>query len=343
MQTDFEAKNIPVFRTDERKEIYEDRLTRVLAALRKFNPTTVVGTLSAISFEVLRYMPVGIQRLGMIQSDDPGVYRVLALYRDCMDGIVGVSKEICKRVAFLGCPVHYVPYGVPMPEAVRPAHDGPLRILYLGRLDREQKRVHLFPEIHRQLMESGISFVWTIAGEGPERTWLEESMRKNVRFAGKVSYVDVPKLLRQQDVFLLTSDYEGLPLSLLEAMGQGLTPVVSHLSSGIPEVVNTENGFLVNPQNVAGYAEAIIELARRPDLLQNMSTAAQKTVRGSYSTAAMAKRWLSILQSAQPGVVWPETFEILPDRECRRPWLHIPTLRLLRRLAKAIVGVGIPQ
>ena len=111
---------------------------------------------------------------------------------------------------------------------------GPLRILYLGRLAREQKRVQLFPEILKQLCASGMPFHWTVAGEGEARSFLEANMKpvpptQTVSFTGPIRYADVPSVLKEHDICLLTSDYEGFGLGVAESMGYGLVPVVSDL------------------------------------------------------------------------------------------------------------------
>ena len=184
-------------------------------------------------------------------------------------------------------------------RASRPT--GLLRILYLGRLYEEQKRVRRFPIIFDQLRASGIAFHWTIAGEGPEKALLQSTMRvtspkQTVSFPGKISYQDVPRILSEHDIFVLASDYEGLPLSLLEAMGQGLVPVVSNSPSGIPEVVDETTGKLVAPDNVAGYAEAIIWLQQHPDRMARLSQNARDRVRRDFSVSAMTEafaRWVA--------------------------------------------------
>jgi len=98
--------------------------------------------------------------------------------------MAAVSRTIEQTLAampeFARVPIGYLPYGVPMPEPRDdPGPDGrlPLRIVYLGRLDQLQKRVRLFPEILRQLEASGVPFHWTIAGEGPERAFLQSVMK----------------------------------------------------------------------------------------------------------------------------------------------------------------------
>jgi glycosyltransferase involved in cell wall biosynthesis len=214
----------------------------------------------------------------------------------------------------------------------------PLRIIYLGRLDREQKRVHLFPQIFKQLKGSGIPFHWTIAGEGPENFSLEQALQSSptqaISFPGKIAYADVPELLRAHDVFLLASDYEGLPLSLLEAMGHGLVPVVSDLKSGIPEVVDADNGILVPVNDVAGYARAIIHLHQHRDELAAKSAAARARVRQEFSVAAMTDRWLAAFPAPPVSPpVWPERRNISAPLTAAHPVYFSPPLRALRRLA----------
>src|SRR5208282_363951 len=239
----------------ERRLIFEDRIRNTLAAMHNFGPTAAVGWLSAESIELLRYLPDGIRRLAVVHCDHKMFYDAVCPYGGCLDGIVAVSSHIATRLRefpeLANVPVDAIPNGVAVPDQpVAPNFQQPLRIISLGRLGRGQKRVHLFPVICRQLMDRGISFTWTIAGEGEERENLERQMpscppAQQVVFAGSVPHAQIPALLQKHDVFLLTSDSEGLPMSLLEAMAHGLVPVVSDLESGIRDVVNAANGLLV--------------------------------------------------------------------------------------------------
>jgi glycosyltransferase involved in cell wall biosynthesis len=227
-----------------------------------------------------------------------------------------------------------------MPDQVNSAKsesNRPLRILYLGRLEQIQKRVRLFPVILRQLKDAGIPFNWTIAGDGPERSALEQQMKdtasdQRVSFVGKVAYADVPKLLANHDVFLLASDYEGLPLSLLEAAGHGLVPVVSDLPSGIREIVDETTGIRVAPENVAGYAAAVIRLHQQRDQLEALSRGAREKVQGAFSVTAMTDRWLAAIPVATPQTpVWPREFKIQPILGARNKWWFSAPARILRR------------
>jgi glycosyltransferase involved in cell wall biosynthesis len=349
MAADFQKQNIPVRCFDDRREIFEDRMRIVLENLARFGPTVVAATLDATSFEVLRYLPKGIFRIGMGQSDDPVVYDMMRHYAPWMDLAAMVSKTMARKAEampeFAETSVAYLPYGVPMSSEGKMVQTGlhrPLQILYLGRLAREQKRVHLFPRILEQLKASGIPFHWTIAGDGPEKAALEQTMKgalpeQTVSFAGPVRYAGVPALLKQHDLYLLASDFEGLPLSLLEAMGAGLVPVVSHLPSGIPEVVDAGNGMLVPVDDVAGYARAIIHLHGHRDELAAKSAAARARVQTEFSVGAMADRWLAAFPpTTAPISEWPRMYSIQAPLTARRKFLFSKPVRVLRRLAKKL-------
>ena len=345
LASDFQRLNIPVQSLDERHFIYEDRLAMVLNELGLFKPAIVLANLSASSFEVLRYLPAGVFRVGVGQSDDPLVYEMMRQYAPHMDLLAVVSKTMKAKAEampeFGRVPVHYLPYGVPLPESLDDTgrRKGPLRILYLGRLWQAQKRVRLLPVILDRLKSSGIPFHWTIAGEGPEQVFLQQSMKpappeQTVSFTGSIPYRDVPQILREHDVFLLTSEFEGLPLSLLEAMGAGLVPVVSDLKSGVSEVVDTTNGILVPVNDVEGYARAIVHLHQHRDELAAKSAAARARVKTEFSVAAMTDRWLAALPKAFPAIgAWPTDWDIKAPLPARHPIYFSQPMRMLRRLA----------
>lgn len=341
---DFKRRRIPVFVQDPRTRIFEDRIEAVLRELHNYRPNVVVATLGPFAFEILRYVPSGVHRIGMVQSDDPVVYATLKQYAACMDAVVGVSAVITDKLkkisAFRGIARHYLPYGVVMPERIARARAGEsVRILYLGRIANEQKRVHLFPQILAALEKSGVPFHWTIAGDGPDRAELEPRLqcakpRQRVEFAGAVAYSEISRLLDAHDIFLLASDFEGLPLSLLEAMGHGLVPVVSALESGVCEVVDATNGILVPVNDVAGYARGIVHLHKHRDELAAKSAAARSRVKEEFSVEAMTDRWLAAFPKTFPAIgEWPARWKIQPPLPARHPVYFSPPMRALRRMA----------
>src|SRR5206468_103489 len=138
--------------------------------------------------------------------------------------------------------------------------------------------------------------------------------------------------LKNHDVFLLASDSEGLPMSLLEAMAQGVVPVVSDLESGIRDVVDSSNGLLVPVDDVEAYGRAIIHLHEHRDELAAKSAAAHARVKTEFSVQAMADRWLKILSAPPPKVQWPSRWRIQPPLTQRHSPRFWPPVRALRRL-----------
>ena len=125
-----------------------------------------------------------------------------------------------------------------------------------------------------------------LVGEGPEQAAIENELRSR----GVASYAllvglrnDVPRLLAAADAFLLTSVSEGIPLTLIEAMGAEL-PVVSTAVGGIPEVViDGETGLLAPSGDDAALAEAVLRLASDAALSRRLGGAGAERARELFS------------------------------------------------------------
>lgn len=94
----------------------------------------------------------------------------------------------------------------------------------------------------------------------------ENNVEKNVEFPGWVRSDRKDRLLREADVFFLPSYNEGMPMSILDAMGYGL-PIVSTRVGGIPKiVVNGLNGYCLEPGDIEKMANAIIDVLNNPSM-----------------------------------------------------------------------------
>jgi glycosyltransferase involved in cell wall biosynthesis len=319
----------------------------MLGFCREIRPQVIVAALGGAAFDFLRFAPAGCMRVAMIQSDDVQVYNQVIRYAPWIDVVVGVSKEICRKaseaVDLMKTKVSYQPYGVPMPEApAPPTRESSLRVLYLGRLCEEQKRVSLMARIIRESLESSFPIKWTIAGDGHEFSGLQKSFAdhpERVTFLGEIPYLQVPGLFAQNDVYFLCSDYEGLPLSLLEAMGAGLVPVVSDLPSGISEVVNSRNGIRVPINYEAGYLKALLRLATERNSLDDMAGQSIIAVRENFSIEAMTRRWLAMMNAGSSGsaVDWSSPISPTAPLELQGKLLYRPVFKPLRRIFKKAI------
>ncbi|HEX6124051.1 MAG TPA: glycosyltransferase family 4 protein [Pyrinomonadaceae bacterium] len=127
---------------------------------------------------------------------------------------------------------------------------GVKNILYLGRL-HESKGLDDIVESCRLLLSQGFKFRFNCFGTGPDQerflTAMIDLLGENFHYGGVVSGDEKVRALTKGDIFLMPSKFEGLPLSLLEAMAAGCIPVVSSRGA-IPSVVEDgHNGFLVEP------------------------------------------------------------------------------------------------
>lgn len=170
---------------------------------------------------------------------------------------------------------------------------GPV-VLTVARLDKQKG--------HRYLLEAA-AFVpgafFVLAGDGPERVTLEEQARR-LRLDGRVKFLghrhDIAELLSACDLFVLPSLYEGLPLSILEAMASG-KPVVATAVSGNPEaVLNGETGLLVPPGDPTSLAKAINSLLADPDLARQLGVSGAERARREFSAATMVQRVSTIYE-----------------------------------------------
>jgi len=118
-----------------------------------------------------------------------------------------------------------------------------------------------------------------------------------VRFLGLRS--DIPEVLGASDVFVLSSDFEGNPLSVLEAMAAGL-PIVSTAVGGVPSLLeNGTSGLLVQHGDAAGLSSAMESLLADRKLRQAMGSAAARRARESFDVANMVHAYEEVYESLQ--------------------------------------------
>jgi len=140
------------------------------------------------------------------------------------------------------------------------------KVLFLGEIG-ERKGCFDIPSVVELVVRSIPDVQFILAGSGSEedenkvKTLLrEKKVDQNVSFPGWVRDEEKDKLLRESDLFFLPSYNEGMPMSVLDAMGYGL-PVLSTNVGGIPKIVlNDENGFCFNPGDIELMSKAIIDI-----------------------------------------------------------------------------------
>lgn len=141
----------------------------------------------------------------------------------------------------------------------------------MGRL-HEVKNYPLMIEAFKRTLDSGARAELYIAGSGPRENELKQMVRKlsieeDVHFLGNVA--NIPELLSQTDVLLLSSVSEACPMVILEAMAAGL-PIIATSVGGVPELVS-DNGILIENGDVEAFANAMQTLINDAEMVKIMS------------------------------------------------------------------------
>lgn len=172
--------------------------------------------------------------------------------------------------------------------------DGSVLALLVASL-RPEKRPGDFVAAVRQARRSAPDLVGWVAGDGPERQTLETTTRSSdgVRLLGHRD--DVPRLMQAADIFVLTSDYEAVPMAILEAMAAGL-PVVATRVGDIPNVViDGETGRLVTPGRPDELARHLVDLAANHELRRELGAAGARAHRAQWDAETMIDRYAAFL------------------------------------------------
>ena len=98
----------------------------------------------------------------------------------------------------------------------------------------------------------------------------------------------------------LLSDYEGLPIALLEAMACGCVPVCLSMRSGIPELIQDGVNGIIVPDRESSFTAAVQRLKDDVEFRDRLSSNARKTVIDKYSEDAAADLWAAHLRSLTP-------------------------------------------
>jgi colanic acid/amylovoran biosynthesis glycosyltransferase len=250
----------------------------------------------------------GLPWIFNMHSDDPDYWCVAESLSPEINGGSSVCvSEFLAQVLHQKVPAstpQVIPYGIPIPSAFATFSNQPFRVVYSGRLVEQQKCIHQVMRTLISVCRSSSQIEADVIGDGPEREAcqqlvLEASLADRIRFLGRVPPEQVPPLLARSQAILLMSDFEGLPVALLEAMACGVVPVVRTIPSGIPELVNHEQtGLLVANDPELG-AAALLRLVNNPELWQHCSDSGRVLVGDSYSADHCYQNWLSLIAKHQ--------------------------------------------
>jgi glycosyltransferase involved in cell wall biosynthesis len=316
-----------------------------------FRAVLVLPGCNALGTSLPAYLPAHIGCVAKIPHNGRGTYLPTKELGPYIDWIAPVNQLLADDLINR--------YGIP-PEKVRVIYIGidpehfqfrerpasparPCQLVVVGRLEDLQKNVLSLPAIVKAAVRHGVDVHCTVIGNGPDAARLESRIEEfglHTRFTltGALPYKEIPVRLREADIFLMPTRFEGCPHAMLEAMATGCIPVASRLHGTLDQIVEDgKSGFLIPLGDTDAFGRAIAHLASNPDLRRNMSIHARKAVLEKFTVGDMATAYADILNmAAQAPATFPaaQTLDQYAPPRCTLPswrrWIPMPIKKIVR-------------
>lgn len=291
----------------------EGRVRWILRQLRRRPPDLFVANLSVSACFAGRWVQeAGIPAVCVLHSADtfyegmaerflhePGPFR-LQVGVCVSEALEALTRE---RVSSDRSKIVRIPCGTPVPAQVAAWNKQTLRIVYVGRLVEKAKRASEVARAFCRVTREVDNTEAVIIGDGSAKAAVERIVANagNARVSclGRIDSSRIQDELLKCQVFVLLSDFEGLPIALMEAMACGVVPVCLDIRSGIPELVKHEETGLLVKDRGDNFVRAIRQLREQPDLWWRLSRAARAKVKREYSTQFVAGRWKRMAERLQ--------------------------------------------
>lgn len=172
-----------------------------------------------------------------------------------------------------------------------------VHLVMVARFSHPKDILSLIKAVQQVNQNYAANFVVSFVGDGPLEAECWEYVQRHdlasmVNFLGKRT--DVGDILKQNDIFCLISNYEGLPISIIEAMRAGM-PIIASDVGGVNELVQDEvNGFLIPRGNISELVDKLKYILHHKELIKSMGEASRKMYEEEYTADRMNQKILSV-------------------------------------------------
>lgn len=225
---------------------------------------------------------------------------ILKLLANRATSLVFQTKEICSWYKkYISKPQMYIVPNAVNEDFLMPVYEGERekRIVSVGRLC-QQKNYPLLIKAFSYINKTYSGYTLEIYGDGPLKNDLKSIARNygvenSTIFHGNVT--DVAKRIANSKLFVLTSEFEGMPNSLIEAMALGIPCIATDSAGGgVRDIINGENGFIVPCGDVKSLVKAI-ELIINDDRLSEKISLNALEIREKLSAGNIYPKWEEII------------------------------------------------
>ncbi|MCK0123654.1 glycosyltransferase [Gelidibacter sp. F2691] len=291
----------------------EDQVMHILTLVKELNIRVVVANLVIPAFYTAKYLSkYNIPVIPVLHSNEPHTKGVISKFINSKETFITHSISVSTLInsyikAANDQDTHLViPCGTPNINIEKATFGDSLKVIYAGRIVVEQKQIILLTQAFLTSSKRLPHIDFNIYGDGSYQQQVIELIKKNapsrVYYKGSVEPSEILNTMVRHNVFTLMSDYEGMPIALMEAMACGLVPVCLFEESGINEIIEDGiNGFIVKDRD-EDYQKKLKLLQEDKDLWQKMSNNAIKTIKQKYSTEITHKKWADLLASFNTNV-----------------------------------------
>lgn len=264
---------------------------------------------------VKRQYPEQIRIVSTIHFGKEELYRQYASVDEFVDLFVGVSREITDGLERYGVDKHKIDHmtcPVKCDEILERDYttdsDKPIRLGFAGRVNAKQKRMDLIPVLVNALESRKVNYSLEIAGEGDYCGKLQAFIEGNriderVRLVGKLEREEIGNFWKRQDICISLSDYEGRSISMMEAMANGTVPIVTATSGVREDVIDGENGYIVEIQDISTMVERICLLESCRDKLKIMGTKAHDNIYPKCQMRDHLRYWEAVLDEKANAII----------------------------------------
>jgi glycosyltransferase involved in cell wall biosynthesis len=280
----------------------------VASALRDFD--AVILNHSSAAQSAAGLLPDSTVVISVLHNNMDDIFRTGLANPGNIDCFVAVSEQVREQALKWGAlpgKVSCIRNGVEVfsdypKNDDMPSPEGPLKVVYLGRIEHQQKGVFYLPGIIAGVRNCGADASFDVIGNGTDYSELLARTEKLnlsgiVTFHGALSHSEAMRMVGEADVLIMPSHFEGQPITLFEAMARGVVPLASRLP-GITDTVICEgrDGLLAPIGDEGAFVDRLVSLAADRGRVRMMSRAAWQSALERFGIDTMTRRYVVLLE-----------------------------------------------